>query len=145
MLNTELLQLLSKQELINTGHKATIYEGVLYSDSIYSVTGNAGRWHMNTFVRSKTTGRREIYLHVQWLICLLEQGHVITCEEHELFEENIRKLLLSITNLMVIYPKRQHVPDTDDPYRVLEHSMVRLLGVSSYLSDHIVYTNEIAV
>ena len=141
-LNTEILTLLEKQEVIESGFKAVVHRQVLYNDRIYANTGNIGRWMMNTFVRNEVTGRQEICDHIVSLVSSIEGVVSITCIEHALFEKNTAKLLLSIGTLMEIYPKLSSGDERPQTYDILEDCMVRLLHLHGTMSHLIAHGDE---
>jgi len=134
MTNTILLSTLSKQETIQPGQKATVCQDILWCDRIYDTTGDSGRWVMNTFFRGTTTGRREVCVHIRWLVSQLELVDETTCVEHELFERNIGQLLITIGSLMGTYPREDGVGQSQ-PYAILEDCMVRLLHLNTLMPD----------
>jgi hypothetical protein len=138
--NEELLLLLSRQEVIESNHKATVHDQTLCNDRIYGTIGNAGRWMMNTFVRSKDTGgRNEVCTHIEWLVLAIDSLATTTCLEHQQCEKITSRLLLSIGRLMETYPMDQtsHVDEVSHPYRRLENCMVRLLLLNGNTETHV--------
>ena len=138
MTNNDLLNILSRQEIIQPGQKATVCHDTLWCDRIYDTVGDTGRWVMNTFVRGTTNGRREVCGHIEWLVSQIEMVNETTCAEHELFERNIGQLLLTIGSLMGTYPRsREEYADESrsQPHAILEDCMVRLLHLNTMMSD----------
>jgi hypothetical protein len=135
MTNTTLLTILSRQEVIEPGQKATVCQDTLWRDTVYDTTGDTGRWAMNTFFRGTTTGRREVCAHIEWLVAQIESVNETTCVEHELFERNIGRLLLTIGSLMGTYPQEHGVDESQSPYMMLEDCMVRLLHLNTTMPD----------
>jgi hypothetical protein len=101
------LLLLGRQQSIEPGQKAIVDNGVLRSDSVYAMSGNIGRWFMNTVVRSSDTavGRMDVSAHIEWLICEIESIYPlrdVVCSGR--LDLQIRRLVQTLTNLLLAYP-----------------------------------------
>ena len=130
MLPNEIIDIVSQQASIGPGEKAIVYQNRLWCDHVYTATGDAGRWWMNTFIRRVQAGHMEVSQHILWLVRMLETITTLTCSEHTTFDECISRFLKTITNLMATYP-RGHTHDS------LQDSLVRVLYVHSMVPNYI--------
>jgi hypothetical protein len=132
----DILTILSKQDIILPGQKAVLVDGVLCCDHVYGMTGDIGRWMMNTFIRAptSTTRRRDVCLHIDRLVTRLEVAHMVVCGDvlqQVVFERYIGDLLQTISTLMHSYPLIEADENPLQPYTILETCLVRLLQLNN--------------